>query len=91
MARHLSQVTKPGGSDTAILRALPSPITIAPLGDPLGAAAASTAVAQAPSGYRIWAGVALGVLLLLLVSGGAFAFRRRRGIVGPEVAAKESA
>ncbi len=92
VARHLAHVTRPGGSDTAILRALPSPITIAPLGDPLGAAAAGTAVAQAPShGYRIWAGVALGVLLLLLASGGAFAFRRRRGIVGPEVAAKESA
>jgi cell wall-associated NlpC family hydrolase len=78
VARRLSRVTKPGASDTAIPPGFTTPTTISFV-KPLGMAVASTAVARAPSrGYRIWAGVALAGLLLLLVPGGAFAFRRRR-------------
>jgi cell wall-associated NlpC family hydrolase len=77
-ARHLSSVTKSNGSATAFPLAFPSPIR-PPVGESLGIAAAGAALARAPShDYWIWAGVALGGLLLLLVPGGAFACRRRR-------------
>jgi cell wall-associated NlpC family hydrolase len=78
VARRLSHVTKPGASDTAIPPGFASPTAISFV-KPLGIAAATTAVVQAPSRrYWIWAGCALAGLLLLLVPGGAFVFRRRR-------------
>lgn len=80
IARRLSHVTKPGASDTAIPPGFTSP-TVISFVEPLGIVAASSAVVPAPSRrYWIWAGVALCGLLLLLVPGGAFAFRRRRQI-----------
>jgi cell wall-associated NlpC family hydrolase len=78
-SRHLPGVTNPEESDTAIPRGLPSLIALAPLGEPLGFAAAGTAMARAPSrGYWIWAGGVLGGLLLVLPAGRAFVLRRRR-------------
>ena len=78
VARRLSHVTKPGASDTAIPPGFTSPSTISFV-KPLGVAAASTAVVQAPSRrYWIWVGCALAGLLFLLVPGGALVFRRRR-------------
>ena len=77
LARRLSHLTKPDASATAFHFDVPSPIR-PPLGESFGIAVAGTAAARAPSrDYWIWAGVALGGLLLLLVPGGAFAFRRR--------------
>jgi hypothetical protein len=76
-ARHLLHVTKPGASGTATPLGSPPPITIEPLGESLGIAAAGTATVRTPSrGYWIWAGVPGGVLLLLFV--GAFTYRRQR-------------
>jgi hypothetical protein len=71
-------VTKPGASATPFPLGFPWPIAIRPLGESLGVAAAGTATLRTASrGYWIWAGVALGGLLVLLVAGGAFLFRRR--------------
>jgi NlpC/P60 family len=67
-ARHLLRVTKPGASATAARAGFSLPVTVAPLSDSLGVAAAGTVPARAaPRGHWIWAGVILGGLLLLLL------------------------
>jgi cell wall-associated NlpC family hydrolase len=62
-ARHLLHAN-PGASATALLVGFRPPI--APLGEPLGVAAARTAAVETASrGSWLWAGLVLGVLLLL--------------------------
>jgi hypothetical protein len=76
--RHLARVTKPESSGAPILTGFPSPLTIRPLGQSFGVAAAGTAELRAGSrGYWIWAGVILGGTLLVLIAGGLVVRRRR--------------
>jgi cell wall-associated NlpC family hydrolase len=70
--RHLLGSTKPAES-TAFLPGFPSPLTIEPLAESLGATAASTAAT--PAGPW-WAGVVLGGVILLLLAGGGVLHRR---------------
>ena len=80
--RHLLHVSKPGASATAIRADLPPPIAIDPLGESLGVVALGTPATQpAPRGYWIWAGVAVDVLFLLLVTGGLIVRRRHRDVM----------
>jgi len=71
-SRHLLGATKPAVS-TAFLPGFPSPLTIEPLAESLGVAAASTAAT--PTGLW-WAGVVLGGVILLLLAGGGVLHRR---------------
>jgi cell wall-associated NlpC family hydrolase len=70
--RHLLGATKPAES-TAVLPGFPSPLTIEPLAESLGVAAAGAAVT--PGGLW-WAGVVLGGVILLLLAGGGVLHRR---------------
>ena len=70
--RHLLAATKPAES-TAFLPGFPSPLTIEPLAESLGVAAAGTA--STPAGPW-WAGVVLGGVILLLLAGGGVLHRR---------------
>ncbi len=72
LRRHLLSGTKPAES-TAFLPGFPSPLTIEPLAESLGVAAAGTA-ATPPGPW--WAGVVLGGVILLLLAGGGILHRR---------------
>ena len=75
-ARHLLHTSTPA---TAVGASFPPPVTIEPLGEPLGAAAIGTPAARtALRDYWIWAGVAVGGLFLLLLAGGLVVRRLRR-------------
>jgi cell wall-associated NlpC family hydrolase len=78
LARHLLHVTKPAASTASNRPGFPLPIPIEPLGESFGVAAAGTAAIRTESrGYWMWAGLALGVLLLPLCAAG-FLIRRRQ-------------
>jgi len=71
VARHLLHVTKARAPTTANPLAFPAPITVSPLGESFGTAAAATgAVRTASRGYWMWAGPVLGGLFFLLFAGG---------------------
>jgi cell wall-associated NlpC family hydrolase len=78
LARHLLHVTKPAASTATNRPDFPLPIPIEPLGESFGVAAAGTAAVRTDSrGYWMWAGPALGALLLPL-GAGAFRIRHRQ-------------
>jgi hypothetical protein len=65
-ARHQLHVTRPGGSASLIPPGFPAAITLEPMGEPLGVAAAGTAAVQtATGGYWIWTGETLSSLFSL--------------------------
>jgi hypothetical protein len=72
LERNLLGAAKPAES-TAFLPGFRSPLTIEPLAESLGAAAAGTAAT--PAGPW-WAGVVLGGVILLLLAGGGVLHRR---------------
>jgi hypothetical protein len=77
-ARHLLNVTKPRASAAPFHLGFPPPITISPVRESLGTAAAGIAVVRTPwRGYWIWVAVGFAGLLPLPLTGGALARRRR--------------
>jgi cell wall-associated NlpC family hydrolase len=76
-ARHLAHATKQTAAATAIPRSL-LPISLEPVSDSTGVAAAAAAIRPASRNYGLWVGAPSGGLLLVLLAGGAVVLHRRR-------------